>query len=167
LRLEPLQAHHLEGLLAVKRDPRVTAFLPYAAWQSIKDAELWYARMQDMIASGSGLVWVIVDAASNTPLGDCLLFRFEPSAQRAELGYVLGYESWNKGIATEALSALIQAAFTDLKLRRLEAQVQPSNAASIRVLEKLGFEREGLMRERWVNAVSGLAYDVVVFGLLR
>jgi RimJ/RimL family protein N-acetyltransferase len=64
----------------------------------------------------------------------------------------------------EALSALIGDAFRTMSLRRLEAEVDPRNAASGRLLQRLGFTKEGLLRQRWIT--KGRPTDVEVFGLL-
>jgi RimJ/RimL family protein N-acetyltransferase len=64
----------------------------------------------------------------------------------------------------EAVSALIAYAFDDLKLNRLEADIDPENLPSAKGLEKLGFAREGLLRERWI--VAGKVSDSALFGLL-
>ena len=64
-----------------------------------------------------------------------------------ELGYRLCLEHWGKGYATEAVRAMLQWAYGALDLNRVEAELDTRNAASARVLEKLGFEREGLRRE--------------------
>ena len=60
---------------------------------------------------------------------------------------------------------LLDFAFRDLGLRRLEADVDPRNAASIRSLERLAFRREGYLRERW--CVGGEVQDAIFYGLLR
>lgn len=69
------------------------------------------------------------------------------------------------GHATEALHALIDHAFGPLDYNRLEADIDPRNAASARVLERLGFKREGLLRDRWI--VNGEISDTEMYGLLR
>jgi [ribosomal protein S5]-alanine N-acetyltransferase len=83
---------------------------------------------------------------------------------RAELGYCLRSPFWRRGYMGEALAALIDYAFATLKLRRLEADVDPGNAGSVRLLERMGFTREGLLRERW--NVGGQIGDSAFFGLL-
>lgn len=155
----------LTALLAINGDDAVTAFLPYPTWSSAADAEAWYRRMSDMQATGAALQFVIVERDAAAVIGTCLLFRFDEGSARAELGYVLGRAWWGKGYMREALAALIECAFGALSLRRLEAEVNPRNVSSSRVLRRLGFTREGLLRERWV--AKGEARDVEVFGLLR
>jgi [ribosomal protein S5]-alanine N-acetyltransferase len=120
--------------------------------------------MAALQAAGSARQLVVVDKASNAAIGTCLLFRFEPASGRAELGYVLGRSHWGHGYMAEALAAVIGFAFGSAGLRRIEAEVNPDNTASMRLLHKLGFTQEGVLRQRWVT--RGEPYDVAVFGLL-
>jgi len=97
-------------------------------------------------------------------LGTASLRRFARD-RRAELGYWLGADAWGHGFATEAAGALIDFGFRDLDLERIYAQVLEGNAASCRVLEKLGMINEGT-RRRHVRKGRRL-HDVDMFGLLR
>ena len=65
----------------------------------------------------------------------------------------------------EAVAALLREAFTTMAFRRIEAEVDPRNSASMRLLRTLGFTQEGLLRQRWMT--KGEARDVHMFGLLR
>lgn len=85
--------------------------------------------------------------------------------QHAELGYWLGTRYRDRGYATEAARAIVRWAFRRWKLRRIYAQVLEGNLASIRVLEKVGFLREGVRRKHIRKA--GRWYDAHQFGLLR
>ena len=67
--------------------------------------------------------------------------------QSAFLGYSIDEKENGKGIATEAISKVIEISFNELKLHRLEANIIPTNAASIRVVEKLNFTKEGYSRD--------------------
>jgi len=85
-------------------------------------------------------------------------------AHDAEIGYWLGESYWGRGLATEALSALTDWAFTSLGLRRLHAAVYAPNTASTRVLEKAGYTFEGRLRARYFRAgqfIDGLLYAKV------
>jgi ribosomal-protein-alanine N-acetyltransferase len=155
----------LPALLQVNGDDQATRFLPYATWSSMTDAEAWYKRMSGIQASGSALQFVVADKQTGTAVGTCLLFRFEEASARAELGYALGRAHWGMGYMQEALAALIDCAFGSMALRRLEAEVDPRNVSSARLLQRLGFTREGLLRQRWVD--KGETKDVEVYGLLR
>ena len=98
-------------------------------------------------------------------IGNCGLCRLHWPNRRGEVGYALNRAYWGKGYMNEALQALLQFAFVDLDMHRLEADIDPRNTASTGALERLGFQREGLLRERWI--VGGEICDSVLYGLLR
>ncbi|GMA86662.1 hypothetical protein GCM10025868_19120 [Angustibacter aerolatus] len=81
------------------------------------------------------------------------------------MGYVLAERVWGRGYATEAARAVLRWAFDTLDLHRVQAEVDTRNAASARVLQKLGFVLEGTLREDCV--VAGEVSDTWVHGLLR
>jgi [ribosomal protein S5]-alanine N-acetyltransferase len=160
-----LEEADLPSLLAMNSDAQVTALLPYATWNSLADGKAWYERMRGIEAAGTALQFVVVSKSANVAIGTCLLFRLEEASRRAELGYALGREHWGQGLMQEALAGLLSAAFDSMGLRRIEAEVNTRNAASAKLLARLGFTKEGLLRKRWI--VKGHAADVEVFGLLR
>lgn len=127
------------------------------------------AELQREIADGNEsetmLKWGIALRDSNTVIGTTTLFNLSLDNGRAELGYAMAHAHWGKGYMNEALTALVSHAFEVMELRRLEADVDPRNAASIRTLERLGFQREGFLRERW--HVNGEIQDAFFYGLLR
>jgi ribosomal-protein-alanine N-acetyltransferase len=127
------------------------------------------AQLQREIAAGNEnvamLKWGVALRDSNHIIGTTTLFNLSFENGRAELGYALGRAHWSKGFMHEALQALLSHAFDDMQLRRLEADVDPRNAASIRTLERLGFQREGFLRERW--HVNGEIQDALFYGLLH
>ena len=155
----------LPALMKVNGDDKVTHFLPYATWRSMDDARAWFKRMTDFQASGASLQFVVVDKATSNAIGTCLLFRFEEANGQAELGFVLGREYCGAGFMLEALDALIDKAFTEMPMRRLEAVADSHNASSTQLLRRLGFVKEGVLRERWL--VDGATADAEVHGLLR
>lgn len=107
----------------------------------------------------------VAGRAEDRIIGHATLFQWEREHRRVELGYSIRKDLWGRGLATEAVSALLVFAFERLDLRRIEADVDPRNVGSLRVLEKLGFVREGLLRERW--ELGGELQDGLFFGLLR
>ena len=127
------------------------------------------AELQREIADGNErdtmLKWGIALRDSNTVIGTTTLFNLSLDNGRAELGYAMAHAHWGKGYMNEALTALVSHAFEVMELRRLEADVDPRNVASIRTLERLGFQREGFLRERW--HVNGEIQDAFFYGLLR
>jgi ribosomal-protein-alanine N-acetyltransferase len=165
LRVRLVEETDLADLFAVNGDPEVTRFLPYATWESPASGNAWYKRMMDLQATDTALQFVVVRKDLEKAIGTCLVFRHDEPSARAELGFVLGRAHWGAGYMTEALTALIDCAFENMGMRRLEAEVNPRNIASGQLLRRLGFVREGLLRQRWVS--KGTAHDVETYGLLH
>jgi [ribosomal protein S5]-alanine N-acetyltransferase len=122
-------------------------------------------KIERAFAVQSLFQWGIALADSDRVIGTCTLAQIDPDNRRAELGYALGRRYWRQGLMHEALQILLGFAFGPLGLRRLEADVDPLNAPSIRSLERLGFVEEGLLRERWF--VGGVTQDALIYGLLK
>jgi len=164
LALRPVDAADLPDLMAVNGDPEVTRFLPYATWQSPQDGEAWLARMEALGATGTGQQLVVVLRSNPKVVGTMLLFKHDEGSRRLELGYALGRAHWRQGIMREAIEAACSHAFGTLGVRRIEAEVNPDNAASCALLARVGFVLEGRLRKRWV--ARGEAYDTNVYGCL-
>ena len=111
------------------------------------------------------LKWGIVTRIDDQVIGTATLFNFNFENGRAEIGYSLARDQWGNGYCNEALTALLNYAFDALNLRRIEADVDPRNGPSIRTVERLGFQREGYLRERW--HVNGEIQDSLFYGLLK
>lgn len=162
--VRPITPADLPDLLEANGDERVTHFLPYPTWRSMDDASAWLLRIEALVAGGSARQLVIERSADRKVLGGVLLFKFDEPSARLEIGYVLGREHWRQGYAFEALQAVCEHAFRQLGMRRIEAEVNPANTASNALLQRLGFVREGLLRQRWVG--RGGAYDTHIYGCL-
>lgn len=111
------------------------------------------------------LKWGVALRTDDRLIGSVTLFNLDFNHRRAEVGYALGRDYWGQGYMNEALMALLKHAFEVLDLHRVEADVDPRNAASIKTLERLGFKREGYLRERW--QINGEIQDAFFYGLLR
>jgi [ribosomal protein S5]-alanine N-acetyltransferase len=118
-----------------------------------------------MADEGTGARLAMDRLSDGAFLGWCSLTRWNPGYRSASLGYCLNEAAWGHGYATEAVGALLRWAFDTLELNRVQAETDTRNVASARVLEKVGFVREGTLREDCV--VNGEVSDSWVFGLLR
>lgn len=165
LLLRPLRESDGPALFGIHSDPRVARYLSRPPWTTIDQALELIANDQPAIAAGEYLRLGIEQTEAAALIGDCSLFNLAAESRRAELGYSLGADAWGNGYMVEALQALLSFAFKDLDLNRLEADIDPRNAASARTLQRLGFNREGRLRERWI--VAGEVSDSDLYGLLR
>jgi RimJ/RimL family protein N-acetyltransferase len=89
----------------------------------------------------------------------------EPWNHRLTVGWILARPYWRQGLAREAMAELLDHCFTRLDTHRVEAEIEPENVASIRLAEHLGFQREGVLRDRLL--VAGSYRDIHLYGLLR
>lgn len=164
LTVRPVAESDLVALMDVNGDEEVTRYLPYRAWNLLEDAHAWLERMRGYEAAGAALQLVVVDKAAGRAVGTALLFRLDEANGQAELGFVLARSHWRTGFMNEALTALLDSAFGEMGIRRLEAIADSRNVASCRLLRRLGFTREGVLRERWLE--DGKPLDAEVYGLL-
>jgi ribosomal-protein-alanine N-acetyltransferase len=128
------------------------------------EAEGRIAEFIEDFDARKALPWVIATRAHDEVIGTCTLFRFEPRHRRAEIGYALRSDHWGRGFAGEAVALALDWGFRTLGLHRIEADIDPRNDGSRRLLKRLGFSSEGLQRERYL--VGGEASDTELFGLL-
>lgn len=165
-RLQVREVEHadLPALMAVFGDAETTRHLPAPTWHSADDGDAWWRRVQGLVDAGGARQLVITAPASRQAIGTVLLFRHEPASRRIELGYALGRSHWGQGLAAEAVRAVLGHAFGALELHRVEAEVNPENRASVALLGRLGFTREGHLRDRWT--AKGRTYGVDIFSLL-
>ncbi|KKB34410.1 spermidine N1-acetyltransferase [Bacillus thermotolerans] len=106
----------------------------------------------------------IIELESNKIIGSCGYNSLDSDHSKAEIGYDISKAFWGKGYATEAISSLMDYAFTSLKLNRVEAKVVPENIPSIKVLEKLNFTYEGTMRK--CEKSNGKFMDLSIYSKL-
>lgn len=165
LKIRALEERDLTGIFACYNNEDVQRYCPPTRWRTMEQAHSWFARMQPRIEEGNAMQFVIELTDAATIIGTCVLFKIDAENKRAEIGYALGKEFWGYGYMHEALSALIDCAFRVLALHRLEAEIDPRNTGSAQSLTRLGFEHEGTLRERWIDAVE--ISDSGLYGLLN
>ena len=107
--------------------------------------ELRGFRNQTM--SGEGIRWILTERDRDEYIGDVGFFDFAPEHSRAEIGFLLARPHWGRGYMSEALDAVLEYGFTVARLHRVEALVDPRNSACLQLLERKGFQREGLLRD--------------------
>lgn len=165
LLLRPLIATDAPALFEVFSDEKVMRYWSGAAWNSIDQAHAKIAQYQLALAENESLGLGIINSQTNLVIGTCSLFHLDAQCRRAEIGYGMASTAWGKGYMREALAALINFGFEKLDLNRIEADIDPRNQASLRSVERLGFIKEGHLRERWI--VDGEVSDSSIYGLLR
>jgi len=165
LLLRPLSAGDLEFVFQHFSDPDVNRYLlddePVATREQAQAIVDFYSPP----TGKSYNRWVLVSKADQRPIGTCGYHQWHKVHHRAEIGYDLEKASWRQGFMTEALWAILRHGFEHMKLNRIEAFVYPENDASLRILERLGFQKEGLLRQSFRQ--GKLYYDHWLLSLLK
>lgn len=150
-------------ILELLNQPSFIRFIGDRGVRTVADAEQYLAQgpLKSYEQNGFGL-WYVEQKETQAFVGMCGLIK-RPELEDVDLGYALMPEFWAQGYATEACSAVLGHAHQQLKIKRLVAIVAPENAASIRVLEKIGLTFERTML--WPPDDSKLNVYAVDFGL--
>jgi len=120
----------------------------------------------DLFANGDGLRWGIKSRGQDTLIGSAGFYDWDREVGSAELGYDLVPAYWGQGIMTEALTAILGYGFDAMALNRVQVLVMPRNQRSLSLAGRLGFVREGVLRDHGVDE-TGAVCDDVILSLLR
>lgn len=165
LRLRPFTEADAGALFALHTSADVLRYWDSPPWSDRGRAERFLAASRQMADDGTGIRVALDRESDGAFIGWCSLTRLNRDFRSAALTYCLSADAWGRGYATEAARALVEWAFVALDLNRIQAETDTRNLASARVLDKLGFQREGTLREDCI--VNGEISDSWVFGLLR
>ncbi|BBC98534.1 N-acetyltransferase [Streptomyces rochei] len=165
LRLRAFEDADVDDLFALQSNAHILRYWDSPPWTERSRAEKFIASCRRMEQEGTGARLAVDRVCDGAFIGWCTLNSWNPDFRSASLGYCYDDAAWGQGYATEAARALLDWAFDTLDLNRVQAEADTRNTASARVLEKLGFLREGTLREDCV--VNGDVSDSWVYGLLR
>jgi len=164
--IRKLELSDVQDCFAILSDYRVVSMngalslhtLIHETESFILDAQAKYAL--------NHLQWLAVEEKNSHKMIGMIGFETITSKfYRAEIAYAFAYDYWGKGYATEAIKALVDLGFRYMNLNRIFASVDPENARSIRVLEKLGMQREGYLRQ---NIFHNNAFrDRLIYSILK
>jgi [ribosomal protein S5]-alanine N-acetyltransferase len=152
----------LYGMLSDAEVAKFDYFYPVASKEEVMKFIERYKRELD---ENEEITWGIILKETNKLIGTCCLGDFDEGARRAEVGYDITQSEWGRGYATEALGVVIDFGFNVMNLNRIEATITPGNNASVRVLRKLNFTQEGIVRER--DLIKGKLEDGIIMSILK
>ncbi|BAY84234.1 GCN5-related N-acetyltransferase [Calothrix parasitica NIES-267] len=146
-------------------DKEVLKYHDLEAFTNIKQAKNIIAIFDEKFHSNQMIRWGIANKENNIIIGTCGFHNWVQKSFQAEIGYELSQAYWQKGIMTEALTNIIKFGFEKMELNRISATVMLDNIASMKLLDKLGFEEEGVLRE--YGFWKGEFHDLKMFSLLK
>jgi [ribosomal protein S5]-alanine N-acetyltransferase len=143
----------------------VTKFYDLESFTNIEQAEELIHRWNQRFENNQGIRWGITLRSEGSVIGTCGFHGWAKNHCKIEIGYELTPEYWQQGFMTEVIPKIIEFGFNNLGLNRIEAFVEPENIGSRKVLEKVGFREEGILKEHfyWRNRFV----DNVLYALLK
>lgn len=152
-------------LLAIFGNHQVMRYWSRPALENLQAARDLVREVLEGFGSRSLFQWGLVRPEDDRVVGTGTLCNLDVQNRRAEIGYALARPEWGRGVMSRVLPVLLRFGFEMLDLHRIEADVDPRNATSIRLLERLGFKKEGYRRESYI--LNGEIQDAVEYGLLK
>jgi RimJ/RimL family protein N-acetyltransferase len=163
--LRPVAPSDAPALFAARGDSQVMQYWDWPEMASAHDVEKIILAHGEELESGRTIWWAVAKSDGGQAIGECDLSEIDRHHRRAEVGFLFARAYWRCGYATEAMQAVVKYAFDQLGLERLWARCHAGNVASVRLLERLGFQYEGTLRAHIVR--DGGRRDCPIYGLMR
>ena len=148
----------------LRSDPQVMKYLDKAPAQSLDEAVQFVQLLTESVNNNTAVYWAITLKGSHKMIGNIAIWRIVKEHYRAEIGYTLYPEHHGNRIMSEAMTAVIDYAFNTMKLHSIEANINPENTASQKLLERHGFVREAYFKENYY--FNGRFLDSVIYSLV-
>jgi [ribosomal protein S5]-alanine N-acetyltransferase len=165
LLLRELMPDDAADVFVFRSDPEVQKYNGVPLSQPEEAQEL-IAAVRGGYEGQHNILWAITRRDNGRVIGLAGFGYWDQYHARAAVGYDLARDQWQQGITTEAMQMIIQFGFERMLLHRIEAETIADHTASVRLLEKLGFQREGVRREFSLED-DGVYHDDAIYGLLR
>jgi ribosomal-protein-alanine N-acetyltransferase len=149
LRLRAFGLNDTSALFAIRSHSKVMEYMDTDPMVRQSAAYMMIARMQVDFESQEAIHWVIEEKKSKKMIGYFSYWRLDKKHCRAEIGYALHPDYWNQRYMTETLLEVLQFGFQQLQLHSIEANVNPNNRPSIKLLQKIGFQQEAHFRSNY------------------
>lgn len=165
LRLRQFADRDLPALHACFGDETAMRYWNTPACRSEAETGRWLKWLAKITSPYDYLAWAVADKRADRCIGMVNYHHREARNARLEIGYILAPAGQGRGLATEAVEALVGYCIEELGTHRIEALIHPDNAASIRLVERLGFRCEGgPLRDRWRRGEGYMS--VMMYALL-
>ncbi|WP_257349502.1 GNAT family N-acetyltransferase [Pseudalkalibacillus decolorationis] len=163
--LREINQGDLEGIFAIFSDPEVLTYYGMDPIQSKEEVNDLIQKYRVGFEHGTVYRWAIVRKEDNQFLGTCGYHNWHHRYYRAEIGYELSPAYWGMGYMQEAASKIIEYGHSELGIHRIGALISPFNKSSIRLVERLGFSKEGVLKD---YAYSGESYhDLTMYAKIH
>jgi len=165
LRLRQITKDDADELLFLRSNETTMRYIDKPRTNSRKEALELIQKITDGIKNGTGINWGICLRTDATLIGTIAYWRTIPEHYRAEIGYMLHSEFNGRGLMSEAMKEVIKYGFEKMNLHSIEANVNPANVASMKLLEKFSFVREAYFKENFYY--NGKFLDSAIYSLVK
>jgi len=164
LLLRAVSKSDVKEIFFLRSDKRVMKYIDKTPAETLDDADEFITKITELEKNNEVVTWAIVLKGDSKLIGTICYWNIQKEHYRAEIGYVLHPDYWGKGIMQEAFSEVVNYGFKVMKLHLIEANVNPANEASIKLLEKNNFIREAYYEENYYY--NGKFLDTAIYSLL-
>jgi len=164
LQLRKLRLEDTAAYFSLRSSEKVMRYIQRPLAQSEAEVRMQIEEQLQAQAAGKIVVWAIANL-NDQLIGIAGYWRMQLDHHRSEVGYLIDAPYHGQGYGTETLRAVIDFGFKVLKLHKIEADVDPENIASLKLLKRFGFQHEALFREN--RFFDGKFYDSCWLGLLE
>jgi [ribosomal protein S5]-alanine N-acetyltransferase len=153
------------GLFLIRSNEEVMKYMDTTALDSLKSAQTLISFFNNQFRNKTAITWGMFVKAEKKLIGSFSFWKINKPHCRAEIGYSIRPDFWGNGFMTETFKTLIEFGFSQMGLHSIEANVNPQNNKSIRLLERIGFKKEACFRENFFFNEKYL--DSVIYCLLE
>jgi ribosomal-protein-alanine N-acetyltransferase len=165
IRLRKIYPDDANEIFLIRSNDKIMRFLDIPRHYSISDSQKLIKTAEESYKKETGINWAIIEKLSNSFIGYIGFIRIYSEHCRAEIGYVLKPEYWGKGFMYETINRLVRFGFKEMNLHSIEANVNPLNERSQKVLGRVGFKKEAYFRENYL--FDGKFLDSEIYSLLE
>lgn len=166
LLLRRMTTNDAKEILFLRSSKEVMKYIDREITKSEKEAQLFINKIDASLNSNNGIMWgITLKEQPRRLIGNIGYWRLVKEHYRAEVGYMLHPSFWKKGIMREALLSVIDFGFDKMNLHSIEANINPGNAASARLLKSTGFIKEAYFKEDYF--FNGTFHDTIIYSRLK
>ena len=165
LLLRQVKQSDINEIFFLRSDKRVLEYLDRAPATTKEEAAIWIQKIIDLEKNNEAVTWAITCKPDPVLTGTICFWNITKEHYRSEIGYALHPDQQGKGLMQEAMTAVLEYGFKIMKFHSIEANVNPNNLSSIKLLVRNNFVREAYYKENYF--FDGKFYDSAIYSLLR
>lgn len=165
--LKKMDENYFESLVNLFSDKDVMRYSGSEVVDVDKHVKFYLEKINTMYNTKRGIRWAIIDKSTNNFIGDIGVYNIDLYSNNTEIGYTIGKSYWRHGVATECIKEIEEFAFRRLSMNRIIAMIDKNNTPSVNLAEKLGFFRDGVLREHYYNHLSKEYVSICVYSVIK